>query len=707
MYRFAQVFCSLCLGRRTRQVEKVKEASGEQKVVVSRNQDHYTTALTDRRTTTRAHSSARGDVPTVPWFDTVGAANGVENGVEDVRTRQPRRPRLTRKRAVPGVVTILLLGLATILAIGPVHLFVHAAPPFSIYDDSLASGWHNWSYESTTNLANTAPVYAGSRAIAWKPNAGWATLYLRSGSPISLGGYSALRFAMRASHANTPVGIALTNASNRVIARLAPLNNYGGAPPVGSWRVYTIPLSALGPTTAQAYGVMWQNWSNYPASTMYVDSVELLPKDTATPTPAATATVNLTPAATATATANPMGTATSTPSPTPPGPVLPGAPDTTANIHVGLPAMTDISSGQSLLNTTPTVQEVWDWNGGGSVTTYPNIYAGKYFPVDRQPDSRYYSGAEPLSWFQTNHPDWLEYKCDRSTIAYEFGQTTDIPLDTSNPAVLSWLESTFYAPAAKSGFGHLDFDNFQMSNAGSWSGQRCGHWTGAPGSSTWVAQYNGTSNDANYRANEVAMARNLQSWLHANFPHVAFAANFSYDNQYPTDSDSLMSHVDLLFDEQGFSNGNNGPPYNYTGAAWVAKAQHTWSFISAGHGWQDMNQFGNSFGSLTTAQKQWAIANYLLLKNSASWIYICGPQEYGTLLMTPEYNAPVGSPTDTYYQSQSVYMRDFTNGLALVNPSASSSYTVTLSGTHHDLYGNAVGTQVTLPPASGLVLLNG
>jgi hypothetical protein len=369
--------------------------------------------------------------------------------------------------------------------------------------------------------------------------------------------------------------------------------------------------------------------------------------------------------------------------------------------------MTDIGSGQSLLSAAPVVQEVWDWNGGGNAASYPAIYAGRYFPVDRQPDTRYYSGAQPLSWFLANHPDWIEYQCNRSTVAYEFGQTTDIPLDTSNPAALAWLENTFYAPAARSGFGHLDFDNFQMSNAGGWSGQRCGHWTGAAGSSTWVAQYNGTSNDPNYRANEVALAQNLQAWLHASFPNVAFAANYSYDNSYPTESDNLMAHVDLLFDEQGFTNGNNGPPYNYTGATWVAKAQHTWSFVSAGHGWQDVNQFGSSFSSLSTAQKQWAIANYLLLKSNASWIFICGPQEYGSLLMTSEYNAKIGSPTDVYHQSQDVYIRDFTNGMALVNPSASSSYTVTLSGTHHDLYGNAVGPQVTLQPASGLVLLNG
>ncbi|HEX9412142.1 MAG TPA: hypothetical protein VF916_01435 [Ktedonobacterales bacterium] len=394
----------------------------------------------------------------------------------------------------------------------------------------------------------------------------------------------------------------------------------------------------------------------------------------------------------------------STATPGPAGAPLAHAPDTTSNIQLGMPSIAWVSP-QALLNATPPVREVWDSGDGTGITSYPSIYAGYYFPVDRQMTGD--AGAEPLSWFQANHPDWLEYRCDRTTIAYEFGDTAFIPLDTSNPAVLSWLETNLYARAATSGYGHLDFDNFQMENGGSHSGQRCGHWTGAAGSSTWVPQYNGTNDDPAYRANEIAMATHLQAWLHATYPGVAFAANFSYDPSYPTDSDSLMAHVDLLFDEQGFTNGNGGPPYNYTGAAWVAKAQHTWSFLSAGHGWQDINQFGSPFSSLTTAQKQWAIANYLLLKNNASWIYICGPQEYGTLLMTPEYGAQIGSPTGAYYQSQSVYMRNFTNGVALVNPSASTSYTVTLAGSHHDLYGHAVGSQVTLPPASGLVLLNG
>jgi hypothetical protein len=588
-----------------------------------------------------------------------------------------------------------------LVALGPAYLFAQPASNYTIYNDSLTPGWRNWSYQSTVNLANTTPVAAGVRSIAWTPDSGWATLYLRAGAAIRLGDYSSVRFAMRASRAGLRVGVALTNASNRALAPLAPLNVYGGSPPVGAWTVYTIPRSALAPHADLAYGVMLQNWSNYPAPAMYVDSVVLLGGGATSSVSTATAA----PMTTVTAQATQTSAAQATPTSAAPGAALSNAPDTTNHIHVGLPATDHVGGAQNLLSAIPPVREVWNWNGGGSVTAYPSIYAGRYFPVDRQPDTRYNAGAQPLSWFLANHPDWIEYKCDRSTVAYEFGQTTDIPLDTTNPAVLAWLKETFYSPAAASGYGHLDFDNFQMSNAGSWSGQRCGHWTGAPGSSAWVAQYNGTSDDPNYRANEIAMAKNLQEWLHTNYPRVAFAANFSYDNNYPGESDRLMSYVDILFDEQGFTNPNGGSPYKYTGAAWVAKAQHTWKFISSGHGWQDINQFGVSLSALTTAQKQWAVANYLLLKNNASWIYICGPQEYGTLLMIPEYAAQIGSPTDAYHQSQGVYMRHFTNGLALVNPSETTSYSVSLTGAYRDLYGHTLSGQVTLPPASGQVLL--
>jgi hypothetical protein len=89
-------------------------------------------------------------------------------------------------------------------------------------------------------------------------------------------------------------------------------------------------------------------------------------------------------------------------------------------------------------------------------------------------------------------------------------------------------------------------------------------------------------------------------------------------------------------------------------------------------------------------------------------MWICGPGQYGQLLIRPEYaTATVGTPTDDYYLNQNVYRRDFTTGLALVNPSSTASYTVSLppGPSWRDLYGNAQGPTVTLGPASALVLV--
>ncbi|HLI75357.1 MAG TPA: hypothetical protein VKV02_00305, partial [Acidobacteriaceae bacterium] len=158
--------------------------------------------------------------------------------------------------------------------------------------------------------------------------------------------------------------------------------------------------------------------------------------------------------------------------------------DTSANVHLGLGAVDGIADCCSSLTTTnPPVGQVWDWNNGDP-SSYPSIYKGQYFPVDRQPDSQYYPAAKPVSWFVSNHPDWLEFTCAAAhlseaqavaagDVAYEFGDTSAIPLDTANEAVVQWLEETFWGPAAATGdYGHLDFDNFQMNNGGSWSGQR-------------------------------------------------------------------------------------------------------------------------------------------------------------------------------------------------------------------------------------------
>jgi hypothetical protein len=63
----------------------------------------------------------------------------------------------------------------------------------------------------------------------------------------------------------------------------------------------------------------------------------------------------------------------------------------------------------------------------------------------------------------------------------------------------------------------------------------------------------------------------------------------------------------------------------------------------------------------------------------------------------------IGQPTDAYYSSQNVYMRDFTGGLVLFNPSAQSK-TISLSQTYTDLEGNKV-TSLVMQPYTGDVLV--
>jgi len=89
----------------------------------------------------------------------------------------------------------------------------------------------------------------------------------------------------------------------------------------------------------------------------------------------------------------------------------------------------------------------------------------------------------------------------------------------------------------------------------------------------------------------------------------------------------------------------------------------------------------------------------------AYWLWSQTGNTYNDLdsCYQPIMDTALGQPTNTYYQSQNVYMRDFTGGKALVNPSA-NSYTVSLGGTYKLLDGTTVSS-VTLQPHSGEILL--
>ena len=63
-----------------------------------------------------------------------------------------------------------------------------------VYDDALAAGWQNWSWNTTVDLAATAIVHSGNRAISAQYDAAWAGLSLRSPTAIDTANYTAINF---------------------------------------------------------------------------------------------------------------------------------------------------------------------------------------------------------------------------------------------------------------------------------------------------------------------------------------------------------------------------------------------------------------------------------------------------------------------------------------------------------------------------------
>jgi hypothetical protein len=414
-------------------------------------------------------------------------------------------------------------------------------------------------------------------------------------------------------------------------------------------------------------------YQNRPLPTL----IPTVPSPTPLP-PTPTPTITQTP----TQTATPTVTASSTPEPTfTPTKGVANPPDTTENIHVALIFNGRVDDPQDEKGV---VDLVW----GSKYPAQPEgVYNLYYYPFDRDGDGGTGGLHHDITWFLANHPDWIEYTCDRKTPAYEYGDP-NVPLDITNPAVIDYMMQTYIVPAIQEGYQGIAFDNVDFSN----NGYRCGIWRDGE----WVEQ-------PNYIDNILAWASSMYPRLHALYASVAM--NFPYDLKHQAESEQIYQSLDIAVDERGFTNWGRSQEEYFSGNAWLANMQAIQSLDALGKGFVSINEMPEDFDRISQAEIQWALANYLLVKGRYSYIAITGVQEYGIIFTTPEYSAAIGHALNAMYLSQDVYMRDYSNGLAIVNPSSNQWFTITLpADTYQDLYGNDLDT-ITLEPHSGIVLL--
>jgi hypothetical protein len=150
----------------------------------------------------------------------------------------------------------------------------------SIYADSLAPGWQDWSWGGVTrDFARSSPVHGGTASIAVTYTGAWSGLQVGCPSPLDVSGYDTLRFFIHGGtsgvqQVEVEVG---DNASGLSVRRSAALG-------AGVWNAVDIPLWELG-SPRQVNYVYWFNATAGAQPTFYVDDVAILAGGVPTPTP--------------------------------------------------------------------------------------------------------------------------------------------------------------------------------------------------------------------------------------------------------------------------------------------------------------------------------------------------------------------------------------------------------------------------------------
>ncbi len=143
------------------------------------------------------------------------------------------------------------------------------------------------------------------------------------------------------------------------------------------------------------------------------------------------------------------------------------------------------------------------------------------------------------------------------------------------------------------------------------------------------------------------------------------------------------------------------------------------SFESVTNWKQDVNMLvdaGNKGKSVMTMTKVWgvaatqdqidavhrfALASFMLGTNGNQYFDFDANQTDGAAVPDHPYDhVDPGQPTGPYALKSRVYVRYFTNGIAVVNPSKTATYTFNLGGTYKNLQGQYMSS-VTLAPDTG------
>lgn len=317
------------------------------------------------------------------------------------------------------------------------------------------------------------------------------------------------------------------------------------------------------------------------------------------------------------------------------------------------------------------------------------LYTSYYYPSNRDLDRDH-----TLQWYQEHKPEWVAYQCDRKTPAYDhkYSWGAYVPLDITREDVRKYILERFLIPAINKGYSAIAYDNVGITN----SVHRCGVWQG----SQWIQQYSGTTRDPRY----YRAVLDYIGWVRheVNARGAALAANIHVDAKQVELTAKLIDESDIWLDEGGFSNDCR---HRVVDGIWRAKFQLA-STRSMQGSFVSMNVLCTPYAQLDDGEKSWIVANFLLVRGPRSYLAVVGPGDQGTLLDYSSLVPQIGKPLDHAMLQNGIYFRPYENGLVLVNPSSTRSFTFRLpQETLKDMRGEEVSSTINVGPRSGIVLL--
>jgi autotransporter family porin len=237
------------------------------------------------------------------------------------------------------VVTLLaaVLIVTSLVPVGTVGASGSQAPaalnaPVTIYTDSLASGWQDWSWSVNRSLTVSQPVQGGARSIGVTISQAWGAFYLHRNTGLSTAGYTHLEFYINGgAGGNQRIKVIANTNSNKAVAVTAPKN---------TWSKVSIPLANLG-APASITDLYWQDAAGAAQPRFYIDTISLVDQGATGGT--ATATLRPTTTGQPTATRQPP---TATPRPTTTGqPTATRQPPTATSRPTSVPTTTPPGTG--------------------------------------------------------------------------------------------------------------------------------------------------------------------------------------------------------------------------------------------------------------------------------------------------------------------------------------------------------------------------